>query len=212
MQSGCKRARTESHLHPEENNVVDDRCCRLVEESKTSVVTMVLNCDGLERCVDAACASTPAKDGRKSQQARDIRDSPFFANGHEGDVNCAHGQVHLENPDFGKVAYFRSARYNELASKIERNGNRAILVESLIDALDILQNFDVVEVDPATRQMLQHFHSTDYVSALENHHVLSDRQLAKFGLIHDCPVFDGLFDLVCLGKQVQPDSAAKLPR
>ena len=194
VESDCKRARTGPHLEGSEHTFVQDTCDCLVAESEVLVEGVVPLCDLLER--------------DSGDQPRDNGDcSVVSEHSKERDVNHAHGECkfHLEIPDFGEVAYIRSARYNELASKIERNGNRAILVDLLVDALDILQSFDVIEVEPATRQMLQHFHSSDYVSALENHHLLSERQLAKFGLIDDCPVFDELFELVCLGKKVQPD-------
>ena len=101
--------------------------------------------------------------------------------------------------DFGDVAYLRSARYCDLSPNIERNGNRAILVDSLINALGIARYLDVVEVIPANRQQLAHFHNTEYISALENPHLLSNRKLRKFGLVDDCPVFEDMFELACLG-------------
>jgi hypothetical protein len=208
LESGCKRARTGPHIEgsaaASEHTIAQDSCRRLVAESEPLVSNMVPICDLLERSVETSRPTSSDTDDE--DQPLDAGDSSVSLSNKEGDANHTLGECefHLEIPDFGEVAYLRSARYNELASKIERNGNRAILVESLIDALDILQNLDVIEVNPATRQMLTHFHSSDYVNALENHHLLSDRQLAKYGLIDDCPVFDDLFELVCLGKKFEP--------
>jgi hypothetical protein len=103
-------------------------------------------------------------------------------------------------PDFGPVAYLRSERHNELDPRIERNGNRAMLVDSLIDALGVAKHFEVVEVIAAKRQQLLHFHTSDYVSALESPHRLSSLELEEFGLVDDCPVIDDLFELVSLGQ------------
>ncbi len=202
-ESGCKRARTGPHLQKSEYPIVQDTYYPLVAESEASIVAV---------CGRGSVETTDRNDSDQPHETGDCSTS-VKSKERDGDPNHAHSECEfpLDIPDFGEVAYLRSARYNELASKIERNGNRAILVELLIDSLDILQNFDVVEVNPATRQMLQRFHTSDYVSALENHHLLSDRQLEKFGLIDDCPVFDELFELVCLGEKVQTDSARARP-
>ena len=115
------------------------------------------------------------------------------------DIKCLLPQI-SPIPDFGQVAYLRSERYVDLAPNIERNGNRAALVESLIDAIGIPRAVDVFDVNPASRQQISHFHNSKYVAALENSQCLSNLELEQFGLIDDCPVFEDLFELVCLGK------------
>ena len=104
------------------------------------------------------------------------------------------------NPEgIPRKALFRSAKYIKLAENIGQNGNRAELTESLIEALGLLPSFDVVDVVAATRGQLQHFHSSDFVDAIQNSDKLSQEDLECYGLVDDCPAFDELFELVCLG-------------
>lgn len=94
--------------------------------------------------------------------------------------------------------FLRSADYERLSRVLPRNGERAEVVQALIDATGALELLDVEEVEPATARELQCFHSRDFVTALQKAHRLPRDDLEMYGLIDDCEAVPSLFDIVRL--------------
>ncbi len=103
---------------------------------------------------------------------------------------------YLEKPE---CAWLFSPRYCELSSKLPRNAERARLVESLIDAVGIPgSHLSRQEVEPASERDISAFHTRDFVKALKQPKRVSAEDLEEYGLVDDCPAFDGVLELACL--------------
>jgi acetoin utilization deacetylase AcuC-like enzyme len=92
------------------------------------------------------------------------------------------------------------------------NADRSLLVHSLLAALGLLAGPGVVVEDarPASiEELRQYHHSPDYLAALAKYHLLTPRELARYGLDHDCPPFPGVWEgaRLCAGGSLQAAAA-----
>ncbi|XP_057303377.1 histone deacetylase 8-like [Hydractinia symbiolongicarpus] len=118
-----------------------------------------------------------------------------------------------------KVAYITSPSYVALCNQHPKTKNRAVVVDSLIKAYNLLNEVFVVAPTPVLREDLMLFHSEDYVNCLEkiqnilecemiDHNKNEDSceetfdldeleeefQISDYGFGYDCPVFKRMFD------------------
>lgn len=107
--------------------------------------------------------------------------------------------------------FLRSDEYARLSQALPRNGERAEIVQAIIDATGVLDAFDVEDAQPATARELQAFHSRDFVAALQKAQKLprDDREL--YGLVDDCDAVPSLFEIVRLeaGGSIQESPPSK---
>ena len=94
------------------------------------------------------------------------------------------------------AVFLRSGRYEEVSRALPRNGERAAVVQSLIDATGVLDEFEVREVAPASTSKMKLFHSRDFVDALQKARDARPRE--AYGLIDDCAAFRDVFELASL--------------
>ncbi|KAI9505596.1 histone deacetylase 8-like protein [Coemansia spiralis] len=97
------------------------------------------------------------------------------------------------------VALVRSVHSLKAADALPSNPNRASQVHALIDAFGFGASMDIIEPAPLTNDELTRFHSEEYIACLlpfgENKDD-GDALLDRFGLLYDCPLFDGIEDYV----------------
>jgi len=118
--------------------------------------------------------------------------------------------ANLPQPAPHKIYYFKSSRLADLARQSHVNKDRAILLNSLLTSLGLLNALHVEEIRPATVAELNQYHSdSQYLTALANYKLFSPRQLARFGLEDDCAPYPGMFEHACLcaGGSIQAAAA-----
>ncbi|KAH7625043.1 hypothetical protein Ndes2526B_g00424 [Nannochloris sp. 'desiccata'] len=118
--------------------------------------------------------------------------------------------ANLAQPTPDKIYYFKSPRLADLARQSHVNKDRAILLNSLLNSLGLLNSLHVEESRPATVEELSQYHSdTQYLTALANYQLFSPRQLAQYGLVDDCAPYPGMFEHACLcvGGSIQAAAA-----
>ncbi|KAJ2370175.1 histone deacetylase [Coemansia sp. RSA 2610] len=94
--------------------------------------------------------------------------------------------------------------------------HRIRMTHNLVMSYELYKRMSIYRAAPATCQEMTQFHSDDYVDFL--HRVTPEnatqfqRELAKYNLEDDCPVFDGMFDLFSLSAGSSMEGAARLNR
>lgn len=100
--------------------------------------------------------------------------------------------MHAFMVEMASVMYVRATEeYTELCRQLPKNQRRVEVVEGLIEACGLGKGMKVVDVVPASRKELERFHGRTYLEALESPPEDED-ELEDFGLVDDCPVFDGM--------------------
>ncbi|KAJ1765424.1 Histone deacetylase 8 [Coemansia sp. RSA 1752] len=105
-----------------------------------------------------------------------------------------------------KVALVRSAQSIQAADSLPSNVGRASRVHALIDAFGLNDKLDIIEPEPLDNDALTIFHSEEYIDCLfaidsdseysygsnkSDEDDEKDRQ-QRFGLVHDCALFEGV--------------------
>ncbi|KAJ2413139.1 hypothetical protein GGI10_003256, partial [Coemansia sp. RSA 2530] len=108
--------------------------------------------------------------------------------------------------DIGRAVLVRSARGTSAADVLPSNVDRARRVQALIEAFGLCDKVRVVEPAAATDAELTEFHSEEYIECLLHPEATDsdsgsdsdsdDDRLKRFGLLYDCPVFEGMEDHV----------------
>ena len=119
------------------------------------------------------------------------------------------GSVHphsSSNSPPNDVLYIRSTILAQLSlQNAHINQDRPLLVNALLSASGVLDLMNVEEARPATIDELRQYHSTEYLAALANYHLFSQRQLAVYGLEDDCTPYPKMFEhaALCAGGSLQ---------
>ncbi|KAK7108351.1 histone deacetylase 8-like [Littorina saxatilis] len=102
------------------------------------------------------------------------------------------------------VVYVHSQQLIDHCNQLPRIPERAGMVHSLIEALDLLQFLVVVAPTQAAEEEVTKFHSRDYVEFLQriNQHEdvekIDPEDAEQYGLTYDCPVQQGVYDCAAL--------------
>ncbi|KAJ2746967.1 Histone deacetylase 8 [Coemansia sp. BCRC 34301] len=100
-----------------------------------------------------------------------------------------------------RAVLIRSDRGISAADGLPSNVGRASLVHALIEAFGLCSAVRIVGARAATDAELTEFHSEEYIRCLLHPDEVSDRdsdsdggddRLKRFGLLYDCPVFEGI--------------------
>ncbi|PVU94195.1 hypothetical protein BB561_002738 [Smittium simulii] len=94
--------------------------------------------------------------------------------------------------------------------------HRIRMTHSLVMSYELYKHMSTYRAAPATKREMTQFHTDDYVEFLDkvipdNSH-LYQKELAKYNLEDDCPVFDGMFDFFSLSAGSSMEGAARLNR
>ncbi|KAJ2412307.1 Histone deacetylase 8, partial [Coemansia sp. RSA 2531] len=105
-------------------------------------------------------------------------------------------------PASHRAVLIRSARGVCAADGLPPNAGRATRVHALIEAFGLCDKVRIVEAAAATDAELTEFHSEEYIECLLHPEATSnvsdsdsdddDDRLKRFGLLYDCPVFEGM--------------------
>ncbi|OMJ27897.1 Histone deacetylase RPD3 [Smittium culicis] len=94
--------------------------------------------------------------------------------------------------------------------------HRIRMTHSLVMSYELYKHMSIYRAAPATKHEMTQFHTDDYVDFLNK--VVPDntwkfqKELAKYNLEDDCPVFDGMFDFFSLSAGSSMEGAARLNR
>ncbi|KAJ1957510.1 hypothetical protein EC988_000792, partial [Linderina pennispora] len=100
-----------------------------------------------------------------------------------------------------RVVLVRSSKSIKAADLLPSNIGRASRVHALINAFGLQQKLTVTAPVPLTNKELENFHSEDYINCLLSTGDVADSsdsegdgesQLAEYGLLDDCYMFDGI--------------------
>jgi histone deacetylase 8 len=107
-----------------------------------------------------------------------------------------------------KVGYIYSPVLVEQLNKVDKISGRSEMVNSLINSYGLFSKLRVIAPQPCDRKQLQTFHSSSYLDYLADcvgtssgggSFVGDDDEenldASLYGLDHDCPIVEGLFDL-----------------
>ena len=96
------------------------------------------------------------------------------------------------------IAYCYSPECEQYSDLLPSNQGRSSLVHRLASAYKLLADEKVSILKPraASRADLLTYHSEAYVDTILGKDVLSEEELARFGLEYDCAVFEGMEDYV----------------
>ncbi|KAJ1672890.1 histone deacetylase, partial [Spiromyces aspiralis] len=94
--------------------------------------------------------------------------------------------------------------------------HRIRMTHNLVMSYGLYKKMAIYRAAPATRHEMTQFHTDDYVDFLyrvtpENAHKFH-RELTKYNVEEDCPVFDGMFDFFSLYAGSSMEGAARLNR
>lgn len=118
----------------------------------------------------------------------------------------------VENVEKNKIGYVYSTSLIEQLDKIPKIAGRARLVTSLMNSYGLFSKLKLIAPQPCDSKQLQTFHSSSYLEYLqecgrgdeENEEDTDDSEendkssASYYGLDHDCPVVDDLFQLCTL--------------
>ncbi|ORX71163.1 histone deacetylase 8, partial [Linderina pennispora] len=91
------------------------------------------------------------------------------------------------------VVLVRSSKSIKAADLLPSNIGRASRVHALINAFGLQQKLTVIAPVPLTNRELEDFHSEDYINCLlSTGDGDGESQLAEYGLLDDCYMFDGV--------------------
>lgn len=102
-----------------------------------------------------------------------------------------------------KVAFIYSPSLVDQLDKIPKIAGRAQMVNSLIHSYGLFAKLKVVAPHPCDSKQLQTFHSSSYLEYIQECDLKAcasgededEDENYEFGLDHDCPVVDNLFEL-----------------
>lgn len=117
-----------------------------------------------------------------------------------------------------KVAYFYDTDVGNYAYGAGHNmkPHRIRMTHSLVMNYGLYRKMEVYRARPATTMEMTQFHTDDYVEFL--HRVTPDNEdkyskdMTKFNLGEDCPIFDGLFEYCSISAGGSMEGAARLNR
>lgn len=107
------------------------------------------------------------------------------------------------------IIFLRSPRLSALSKRSPFNQDRSLLVDALLKSTGILESMEIIETCPATIEELRTYHAAEYLTAMANYALFSQRQLSVYGLEDDCSPFPGLFEYaaLCAGGSLQAAAA-----
>ncbi|KAH8923501.1 histone deacetylase [Atractiella rhizophila] len=94
--------------------------------------------------------------------------------------------------------------------------HRVKMTHSLVMNYNLYKHMEIFRAKPATKREMSQFHTDEYVDFLSR--IIPDnvdthsREMAKFNVGDDCPVFDGLFDYCSISAGGSMEGAARLSR